>query len=84
MHGVTGSGKTHLATRLGRLTGIGWTEVDSIARLLRWHFRSFCSKHDGLVAWEADPEQPPVLRLPTPCELERRLGTVATERERSA
>jgi len=47
--------------------------------IVRWHFRSFASKHERLVAWEADPAMPPVLRLRSPRELERWLGTVEQE-----
>ena len=173
VHGVTGSGKTTLAARLGALTGVPWTEADSLTwlpgwvlrpdaeqrrrveelcareswildsaygrwqdvalaraelvvgldyprwlslgRLLRrtaaravdrtpvcngnverwrqvlsrdsillWHFRSFADKRDRLLAWEADPVMPPVLRLRSPAELESWLGTVVAEqRERS-
>lgn len=169
-YGVTGSGKTTLAARLSQITGIGWTEADSIGwlpgwqnrgadeqrrmvgevvtpdawildscystwldvvlprtelivgldyprwrsllRLLRrtvarnldhreicngnvetwrqmfsrdsiiaWHVRSFASKHERLIAWEADPEAPRVLRLRRPGELEAWLARVRVEAE---
>ena len=168
LHGVTGSGKTTLAARLGELTGIPWTEADSLtwrpgwvqhaeaeqrrrvvelcaeeswvldsaygswcdvvlsraelvvgldhprwlslARLLRrtvtrnlrgteicngnteswgrtfsresivrWHFQSFRSKRERLLAWEADPAMPPVLRFRSPAALEAWLATVTAE-----
>jgi adenylate kinase family enzyme len=166
VYGVTGSGKTTLAARLGELTGVGWVAVDdetwlpgwvqrseeeqrerftevcardawildnaygiwadvplsrtqlvvgldyarhvSLGRLLRrtagriadrreicngnvetlrealsrdsivaWHFRSYRRKHERLLAWEADPDRPPVLRLRTPAQTEAWLATVA-------
>jgi adenylate kinase family enzyme len=168
LHGVTGSGKTTLAARLGALTGVPWSEADAIAwqpgwvqlppaeqrrriaelcagerwvldsaydswsdvvlprtelvigldyprwlslgRLLRrtatrnvrqtpvcngnveswartfgresivrWHFHSFARKRARLLAWEADPSAPPVLRLRSPAALEAWLATVAAE-----
>jgi adenylate kinase family enzyme len=40
VYGVTGSGKTTLAARLSELTGIGWTEVDSVTWQPGWVLRS--------------------------------------------
>jgi broad-specificity NMP kinase len=121
LHGVTGSGKTTLASRLGELTGLPWFEADSLTwqpgwvqrsqeeqrrriselcaqerwildsayrnwgrtlsrdSIVRWHFHSFRSKHDQLVAWEADPAMPPVLRLRWPAALEEWLATVSAD-----
>ena len=168
LHGVTGSGKTTLAARLGALTGIAWTEADSVTwqpgwvqhpeaeqrrriaelcaqeswildsaygswsdvvlsraelvvgldyprwlslgRLLRrtisrtvrrtevcngnveswtrslsrdsivrWHFHSFRRKRERLLAWEADPAMPPVLRLRSPAALEEWVTTVSAD-----
>jgi adenylate kinase family enzyme len=36
LHGVTGSGKTTLAARLGSLTGLPWTETDSVTWQPGW------------------------------------------------
>ncbi len=173
LHGVTGSGKTTLAARLGELTGLPWTEADSLtwqpgwlqhgeeeqrrrieelcaqeswildsaygswcdvvlsraqlvvgldyprwlslSRLLRrtvwrsvrgtevcngnveswrrsfsrdsvvrWHFHSFRSKRERLLAWEADSAMPPVRRLRSPAALEAWLSTVAAEQEEAS
>ncbi len=40
VYGVTGSGKTTLAARLSTLSGIGWTEVDSVTWQPGWVLRS--------------------------------------------
>ena len=39
LHGVTGSGKTTLARRLSQLTGLPWTEADSVNWLPGWQQR---------------------------------------------
>jgi adenylate kinase family enzyme len=39
--------------------------------ILRWHFRSFRSKHERIVAWEADPRMPRVARFTRPRDLDR-------------
>jgi adenylate kinase family enzyme len=36
LHGVTGAGKSTLAARLSEVTGIGWTEADSIGWRPGW------------------------------------------------
>ena len=48
-----------------------WRRVVGEDSILRWHFRSFRSKHDRLVAWEADPDRPRVLRFSRARDLER-------------
>ncbi|MDX6325595.1 MAG: hypothetical protein QOK15_1949 [Nocardioidaceae bacterium] len=44
--------------------------------IVAWHFRSFRRKRERLVAWEADPAAPPVLRLRTPAETEAWLASL--------
>lgn len=44
--------------------------------IVAWHFRSFRRKHERLVAWEADPAKPPVLRLRTPAQTEAWLASL--------
>lgn len=61
-----------------------WRTVLSPDSILLWHLRSFHRKHARLVAWEADPEGPPVHRFRRPRELERWLGTVAAEQREAA
>jgi len=51
-------------------------EAFSRDSIVAWHFRSFRRKHERLVAWEADPAAPPVLRLRTPAQTEAWLATV--------
>ena len=34
--------------------------------IIAWHFRSFEGKRDRIMAWEADPSAPPVVRLRSP------------------
>jgi adenylate kinase family enzyme len=46
-----------------------------------WHFRSFNRKRQRMLAWEADPAGPEVVRLTSPREVERWL---ATQRRSSA
>jgi adenylate kinase family enzyme len=52
----------------------GMVDDDSI---IRWHFRSFRSKHDRVVAWENDPTAPRVLRFTRPRDLERWIASLA-------
>ncbi len=40
-----------------------WAQTFGDDSIVRWHFRSFRRKHERLVAWEADPEGPRVLRF---------------------
>lgn len=57
----------------------GMFDDDSI---IRWHFRSFRSKHDRIVAWERDPDGPPVLRFTRPRDLERWVAALAPAAQR--
>jgi adenylate kinase family enzyme len=57
-----------------------WRQTFSRDSIVVWHFRSFASKHDRLVGWEADPAMPPVIRLRSPEQLEEWLAAVACER----
>jgi len=45
-----------------------WRDTFSRESIVAWHFRSFRRKHERLVAWEADPALPAVLRLRTPAQ----------------
>ena len=56
-----------------------WRQTFSRDSIVAWHFRSFASKRERLVGWEADPAMPPVLRLRSPEQLEAWLATVAPE-----
>jgi len=47
--------------------------------IVRWHFRSFRSKHDRIVAWDADPQMPRVLRFTRPSDLDRWIDTLRVE-----
>ena len=47
--------------------------------IVRWHFRSFRSKHDRIVAWEADPQMPRVLRFTRARDLDRWIDTLRTD-----
>lgn len=42
--------------------------------ILAWHFRSFAAKRSQMLAWEADPDVPPVLRLRTAAEVDQWLA----------
>ena len=42
--------------------------------ILAWHFRSFAAKRAQMLAWEADPDVPPVLRLRTAAEVDQWLA----------
>lgn len=53
-----------------------WRRVVGEDSILRWHFRSFRSKHDRIAAWEADPERPRVLRFTRARDLERWIGAL--------
>ena len=61
-----------------------WRQTFSRDSILAWHFRSFASKHERLVDWEADPAMPPVLRVRSPAQLETWLAGVARERREVA
>lgn len=119
LYGVTGSGKTRAAERIGAATGIPWTAVDDLAwepdwvqaagheqrrrfeeicagdswvldsacgtwsdvvlggdSIIRWHFRSFRSKHDRIVAWEVDPQIPRVRRSTRPSDSDHWIDTL--------
>jgi adenylate kinase family enzyme len=41
-------------------------QVVSSDSIIAWHFRSFSRKRQQIVAWQADPTAPPVVRLRTP------------------
>ena len=45
--------------------------------IFRWHFRSFASKRERILAWEADPAMPPVVRFTRPCDLDAWLDRLA-------
>lgn len=49
--------------------------------IIRWHFRSFRSKRERILAWEADPAMPPVLRFTRPRDLDEWIDGVARSRE---
>jgi adenylate kinase family enzyme len=53
-----------------------WRSAVGHDSIIRWHFRSFRSKHDRLVAWEADPEKPRVIRFTRARHLERWIATL--------
>lgn len=53
-----------------------WRQLLGDDSILRWHFRSFTSKHDRLVAWEADPEGPRVLRFTRARDLDRWIASL--------
>jgi adenylate kinase family enzyme len=61
-----------------------WRQTFSRDSIVAWHFRSFARKHERLVAWEADPAMPPVVRLTSPRELEGWVEAVARERREVA
>ena len=42
--------------------------------IIAWHFRSFAAKRAQMLAWEADPDVPPVLRLRTAAEVDQWLA----------
>lgn len=46
--------------------------------IVAWHFRSFDTAHERLVAWEADPVLPPVLRFTRPTDLDRWIASLRT------
>ena len=48
-----------------------WRSVVGDDSIIRWHFRSFRNKHVRLVAWEADPGGPRVLRFTRARDLDR-------------
>ena len=50
--------------------------VFSCDSILAWHFRSFAAKRSQMLAWEADPDVPPVLRLRTAAEVDQWLAAV--------
>jgi adenylate kinase family enzyme len=61
--------------------------VETVARalgddsILRWHFRSFRRKRERILAWQADPAMPDVLRFTRPRELDRWIaGLVGADR----
>ena len=43
-------------------------QVLSAQSIILWHFRSFSSKRDRMIAWETDPSAPPLIRLRSPGE----------------
>ena len=47
--------------------------------ILAWHFRSFAAKRAQMLAWEADPDVPPVLRLRTAAEVDQWLASCRTK-----
>jgi adenylate kinase family enzyme len=47
--------------------------------IIRWHFRSFRSKRARILAWEADPAMPPVVRFTRPRDLDAWLDALAVE-----
>ncbi len=53
-----------------------WASVVGDGSILRWHHRSFRSKHDRIVAWEADPAMPRVLRFTAHRDLDVWLATL--------
>lgn len=57
-----------------------WRKTFSGDSILLWHVRTFRRRHEVVVAWEADPCAPPVLRFTRPAQLERWLANVAAER----
>jgi adenylate kinase family enzyme len=44
--------------------------------IVRWHFRSFHSKRARILAWQADPAMPTVLRFTRPRDLELWIGAL--------
>jgi hypothetical protein len=46
--------------------------------IVAWHFQSFDTAHERLVAWEADPVLPPVLRFTRPTDLDRWIASLGT------
>lgn len=55
-----------------------WGQTFSRESIIAWHFRSFASKRRRIAEWEADPEQPPVLRLRSARETEEWLAGLAS------
>ncbi len=53
-----------------------WRALDDDS-IIRWHFRSFASKRARILAWEADPAMPPVLRFTRPRDLDAWLDRLA-------
>lgn len=47
--------------------------------IIAWHFRSFAAKRAQMLAWEADPDVPPVLRLRTAAEVDQWLASRRTK-----
>ena len=47
--------------------------------ILAWHVRSFAAKRSQMLAWEADPDVPPVLRLRTAAEVDQWLASCRTK-----
>ena len=45
--------------------------------IIRWHFRSFRSKRERILAWEADPAMPPVVRFTRPRDLDAWIDRLA-------
>lgn len=56
-----------------------WTAIRPVVLpraelVVAWHFRSFAAKRSQMLAWEADPDVPPVLRLRTAAEVDQWLA----------
>jgi adenylate kinase family enzyme len=54
-----------------------WGQTFSRESIIAWHFRSFASKRRRIAEWEADPDQPPVLRLRSTRETEQWLARLS-------
>ncbi|HET7568043.1 MAG TPA: hypothetical protein VFJ91_08645 [Gaiellaceae bacterium] len=54
-----------------------WRTALARDSILWWHFRSFTRKRRLIRGWEADPPTPEFVRLRSPRETERWLGTLA-------
>ena len=50
LHGVTGSGKTTLARRLSDVTGLPWTEADTVNWLPGWQQRALEDQRERITA----------------------------------
>ena len=61
-----------------------WTAIRPVVLpraelVVAWHFRSFAAKRSQMLAWEADPDVPPVLRLRTAAEVDQWLASRRTK-----
>jgi hypothetical protein len=54
-----------------------WARFLGKDSIVRWHFRSFKRKHEGIAAMEASLDGPPVVRIRSHADLVRLIATVS-------